>query len=322
MNALLDRVRAMRRIRRFEELLLPLFAEGLIRGSTHLAIGQEAVAVGAAAALRPGDLVLATYRGHHHALARGISPEAAFAEILGRATGTCGGRGGSMHLADMATGFVGENAIVGAHLPIAAGCAWAARLRGTDQVTVCFFGDGTTTIGAFHEALNLAALWKLPVVFVCENNLYSEYTPIAAASPVPDPAAGRASAYGLEPVIVDGNDVTAVEAAARIAVQRARNGDGCTLIEAKTYRHLGHSRADPATYRPEEEVQSWLARDPIVTAERALLASGVTGDELAAVHAEVDADLAAAIERAKAAPEPGPETLLDHVFAPSTKEVA
>jgi acetoin:2,6-dichlorophenolindophenol oxidoreductase subunit alpha len=316
-SRLLEQFQAMVRIRRFEELLLPLFSEGLIRGSTHLAIGQEAVAVGVASALEPGDLVLATYRGHHHALARGTDPASAFGEILGRATGTCGGRGGSMHLTDAANGFLGENAIVGAHLPIAVGCAWSARIRRSTQVTVCFFGDGTTTIGAFHEALNLASLWKLPILFVCENNLYSEYSSTASVCPVPHPAASRATAYGLAPELVDGNDIQAVEEMARAAVARARAGDGCTLLEAQTYRHSGHSRADPATYRPAEEVAAWMARDPIAATERLLQAAGVSEDDLTRARASVEVELVAALELAKAAPEPQPGDLLDHVFAPT-----
>lgn len=307
--------RDMYAIRRFEQLVQQLFTDNLVRGSTHLANGQEAVAVGAAAALRPDDRILATYRGHHHCLARGMSPEGAFAEILGRATGVCGGKGGSMHLTDVSRGVYGSYAIVGAHLPIAVGCAWSSVVQGTDEVTVCFFGDGTTTIGAFHEALNLASLWKLPVVFVCENNRYSEYTAVDDVSPVPHAAADRAPAYAMRAVIVDGNDVLAVHEVVADAVARARAGEGPTLIEAETYRHSGHSRADPATYRPKEEVEAWFARDPLPHLAARLDEAGVARTTLDALHAEVDDELRAALDAALAAPEPPLDALYDDVYA-------
>ncbi len=250
-------------IRRTEKAAHDLFLQGLVKGTTHLAAGQEAIAVGASAALRPDDYVFATYRGHHHALARGATPEECLAELMSRATGLCRAKGGSMHLTKAATGMLGSYAIVGAHLPMAVGAAWSARLRGTEQLAVAFFGDGATNIGAFHEALNLAAVWKLPVLFVCENNLYMEYTPIADVTAVPRPAADRAPAYGIPGEVVDGNDVVAVaQAVARLA-GRARAGDGPAVLEAETYRHFGHSRADPATYRPAEEVERWLEHDPL-----------------------------------------------------------
>src|SRR6266542_4133566 len=197
-------------IRATEKAAYDLFMSGLVKGTTHLASGQEAVAVGASAALRPDDYVFATYRGHHHAMARGASPEACLAELMSRATGLCAGKGGSMHLTSAEHNMLGSYAIVGSHLPIACGAAWSAKLRGTDQVAVAFFGDGATNIGAFHEALNLAAVWRLPVLFVCENNLYMEYTPIKTVTAVSQPAAGRAPAYGLPAEVVDGNDVVAV----------------------------------------------------------------------------------------------------------------
>lgn len=300
------------RIRRFEDAVKELFTGGLVRGTTHLANGQEAVAVGTSAALARGDLVLCTYRGHHHALARGMSLEAAFGEILGRTSGCCEGRGGSMHLTDVSLGILGAYAIVGSHLPIAVGSAWSAKLQGKEQVTVCFFGDGTTTIGSFHEALNLAAVWSLPVIFVCENNLYSEYTRIEEVVPVDRPAADRASAYGLEPIVVDGNDVRAVRAAVADARRRALEGHGPSLIEATTYRQGGHSRADPAKYRPQAEVDHWLTRDPLTLLEQSLSAEE-TG-RLHQLHADVQAEVAAALETAKAAPEPSPEDLLQHVW--------
>src|SRR5947208_12940981 len=240
--------RTMLECRAFETRAQELFFEGLVRGTTHLGVGQEAVAAGVAAAMRTDDYTFCTYRGHNHTLARGVPMAPIFAELFGRATGLLGGKGGSMHLTSVEHGAMGSYAIVGAHLPIAAGAAWSAQVRGTDQVAVCFFGDGTTNIGAFHEALNLAAVWKLPVVFVCENNQYMEYTPIRSVTAVEHPAADRASAYGLERQVVDGNDADAVYAAAAAAIGRARGGEGPSLIEAMTYRYSGHSRADPAKY--------------------------------------------------------------------------
>ncbi|HEY6682379.1 MAG TPA: thiamine pyrophosphate-dependent dehydrogenase E1 component subunit alpha, partial [Propionibacteriaceae bacterium] len=268
---LLEWYEQMAIIRQTEKAAYDLFMSGLVKGTTHLAAGHEAVAVGASAALRPDDYVFATYRGHHHAIARGATPAECLAELMSRATGLCKAKGGSMHLTKADRGMLGSYAIVGSHLPIAAGAAWSAKLRGTDQVAVAFFGDGATNIGAFHEALNLAAVWKLPVLFVCENNLYMEYTPISAVTSVPNPAADRASAYGLPAMIIDGNDVIKVQETTKIAVDRARSGEGPTIIEALTYRHYGHSRADPAKYRPADEVERWMQRDPLTVARERLI---------------------------------------------------
>lgn len=302
-------------IRRTEKAAHDLFLQGLVKGTTHLAAGQEAVAVGASAALRPDDYVFATYRGHHHAMARGATPEECLAELMSRATGLCGAKGGSMHLTKASTGMLGSYAIVGAHLPMAAGAAWSARLRGTDQIAVAFFGDGATNIGAFHEALNLAAVWKLPVLFVCENNLYMEYTPIADVTAVPRPAADRAPAYGIEGEVVDGNDVVAVqEAVARLAA-RARAGDGPALLEAQTYRHFGHSRADPATYRPAEEVERWLKHDPLDLARGRLVEMGVSEAVLSEADERATTVVQQAVEAAKAAPPPDPDQALTDVWA-------
>ncbi|SEB71796.1 MULTISPECIES: thiamine pyrophosphate-dependent dehydrogenase E1 component subunit alpha [unclassified Streptomyces] len=302
-------------IRRTEKAAHDLFLQGLVKGTTHLAAGHEAVAVGASAALRPDDYVFATYRGHHHAMARGATPEECLAELMSRATGLCGAKGGSMHLTKASTGMLGSYAIVGAHLPMAAGAAWSARLRGTDQIAVAFFGDGATNIGAFHEALNLAAVWKLPVLFVCENNLYMEYTPIADVTAVPRPAADRAPAYGIEGEVVDGNDVVAVqEAVARLAA-RARAGDGPALLEAQTYRHFGHSRADPATYRPAEEVERWLKHDPLDLARGRLVEMGVSEAVLGEADERATTVVQRAVEAAKAAPPPDPDQALTDVWA-------
>jgi TPP-dependent pyruvate/acetoin dehydrogenase alpha subunit len=307
--------RMMQEARLFEKRAQDLFLERLIKGTSHLALGQEAVAAGFAAALRPDDLVYCTYRGHVHTLLRGAPMGALMAELMGRANGICGGKGGSMHLTDVAHGAMGSYAIVGAHMPIAAGAAWAAQERETGQVVVCFFGDGTTNIGAFHEALNLAVVWRLPVVYVCENNLYMEYTAIGDVTAVANPAADRASAYGLEPVVVDGNDVDVVYETATRLVERAREGGGPALVEAKTYRHGGHSRADPAKYRPDDEVEAWLARDPIPAHRDRLLASGVEPEMIDRVEREALELVDRATEEAKAGPYPEPEALGTELWA-------
>ena len=226
------------------------------------------------------------------------------AELLGREGGLMAGKGGSMHLTSIEHGVMGSYAIVGAHLPIAAGAAWSAQVRGSGQVAVCFFGDGATNIGAFHEALNLAAVWRLPVVFVCENNLYMEYTPIEAVTAVKHPAADRASAYGLEPILVDGNDADAMLDVARSTIGRARDGEGPSLVEAVTYRHGGHSRADPGKYRPESEVQEWFARDPVLLYRAILEAAGTPTECSTAVEAEADREVDEATEFATASPDP------------------
>ncbi len=312
---LLDWYEQMAVIRGTEKAAHDLFLRGLVKGTTHLAAGHEAVAVGASAALRPDDYVFATYRGHHHAIARGASPEGCLAELMQRSTGVCKGKGGSMHLTQADHGMLGSYAIVGAHLPMANGAAWSARLRGTTQVAVAFFGDGATNIGAFHEALNLAAVWKLPVIFVCENNRYMEYTPIADVTSVPNPAADRAAANGMPGVLVDGNDVVAVHDTMALAVERARSGDGPTVVEALTYRHYGHSRTDPATYRPVEEVEEWMARDPLIVARQRLLDFGASGDEVDAATARAAEVVAAASRAAQDAPPADPAEAFTDVWA-------
>ncbi|HEY7282700.1 MAG TPA: thiamine pyrophosphate-dependent dehydrogenase E1 component subunit alpha [Actinomycetota bacterium] len=301
--------------RLFERRVHDLFLQGFVKGTSHLALGQEAIAAGFAAVLGADDLVYCTYRGHVHTLLRGAPMGALMGELLGRANGVCGGKGGSMHLTDVSHGAMGSFAIVGAHMPIAAGAAWAAQERGTGQVVVCFFGDGTTNIGSFHEALNLAVVWKLPVVFVCENNLYMEYTPIGSVTAVANPAADRASAYGLAPILADGNDADEMVEVARRCVERAREGEGPSLVEARTYRHTGHSRADPGTYRPDEEVESWLARDPIPQLRSRLLAAGVVESDLDAIDRKAERLVDEATEEAKAAPAPDPATLETQLWA-------
>ena len=312
---LLDLYEQMAVIRRTEQTAHDLFLRGLVKGTTHLAAGQEAVAVGASAALRPDDYVFATYRGHHHAIARGATPEECLAELMSKATGVCRAKGGSMHLTKADRGMLGSYAIVGAHLPMAVGAAWSARLRGTEQVAVAFFGDGATNIGAFHEALNLAAVWRLPVLFVCENNLYMEYTPIASVTAVPNPAADRAPANGLPGQVLDGNDVLVVREAVGAAAARARRGEGPTVIEARTYRHFGHSRTDPAKYRPADEVEDWLRRDPLLVTKEQMIGMGVDPAEVDATDNRAAAVVAAAYEAAQAAPDADPAQALTDVWA-------
>ena len=256
-------------IREAEQRAYDLFLQNLVKGTSHLSLGQEAVAAGFAEAMQPGDLSFCTYRGHAHTLARGVSVTKVLGELMQRDIGLMRGKGGSMHLTSVEHGVMGSYAIIGAHLPIACGAAWRAQYKGQKDVSVCFFGDGTTNIGAFHEALNFAVVWKLPVIFVCENNLYMEYTPIADVTAVPQPAADRAAAYGLPRIVVDGNDADVVYRTALAAYDKARAGDGPSLIECLTYRYSGHSRADPAKYRPEGELEKWKERDPIKTLSRA-----------------------------------------------------
>jgi TPP-dependent pyruvate/acetoin dehydrogenase alpha subunit len=302
-------------IRTLEKRAYDLFLQNLIKGTSHLAIGQEAIAAGFATAMQDGDWSFCTYRGHAHTLARGASMTGVLGELMGRECGLMAGKGGSMHLTDVEHGVMGSYAIVGAHLPIAMGAAWSAQYRGTDQVAVCFFGDGTTNIGAFHEALSMASTWKLPVVFVCENNLYMEYTPISAVTPVKNPAADRASAYGLEKILIDGNDVDEVYRTAQSAIARARAGMGPSLVEAVTYRHHGHSRADPAKYRPPEEVEAWMKRDPIALYRQRLMDFGVAEAALLAIEAEIKQAVDQATEAAKASPPPADELIYKDVWA-------
>lgn len=306
---------AMLRIREFEDEVQGLFAKDLVRGSTHLCQGQEAVEVGVCAALRAGDTMTCTYRGHGAVLAMGAPLDRAFAEILGRDGGLCGGRGGSMHLTDVAHGALGSNAIVGAHLPITVGAALSAQHLKTGGVSVAFFGDGATNIGAFHESLNMAGAWKLPALFVIENNQYGEYSPQASTTPIAR-LADRAASYGMPGIFVDGNDVAAVRAVARTAVERARAGEGPTLIEADTYRQQGHSRSDPGTYRPAGELDRWLARDPLVLLEQAMLAADPGAQQrIDAVRADVHEQVVQARERALSWPEPPAENRFQHVYA-------
>jgi acetoin:2,6-dichlorophenolindophenol oxidoreductase subunit alpha len=302
-------------LRRFEERAYDLFLENFVKGTSHLSIGQEAIAAGVAAAMRPTDWTFATYRGHAHTLARGVPMTPVFAELMGRTNGLMAGKGGSMHLTSVEHGMMGSYAIIGAHLPIACGAAWSAQYRGTDQVAVAFFGDGSVNIGAFHEALNFAAIWKLPVIFFCENNLWMEYTRTTDVTAVANPAADRAAAYGLESIIVDGNDADAVYEVTSLAIARARAGEGPSMIEAKTYRHGGHSRADPGKYRPDEELAEWLLKDPLPMYRSRLVEMGISEDDLLVLEADVDAEVETATNEAKAGDVPGEELLLKDVWA-------
>jgi pyruvate dehydrogenase E1 component alpha subunit len=302
-------------LRQFETRAYDLFLENYVKGTSHLSIGQEAIAAGVAAAMRPTDWTFATYRGHAHTLARGVPMTPVFAELMGRTNGLMAGKGGSMHLTSVEHGVMGSYAIIGAHLPIACGAAWSAQYRGTDQVAVAFFGDGSVNIGAFHEALNFAAIWKLPVIFFCENNLWMEYTRTSDVTAVVNPAADRAVAYGLDSIIIDGNDADEVYEVTSQAIARARAGEGPSMIEAKTYRHGGHSRADPGKYRPDEEIAEWMAKDPIPRYRLRLLEAGVSESELLEVEAQVNADVDEATDAAKAGGVPGEDLLMKDVWA-------
>ncbi len=300
----LDAYGRMLLIRLFETAMHRLFLEGEVHGTTHLYAGQEAVAVGCCLALDPEDYVTGTYRGHGHALAKGTEPGALIAEMLGRATGVCGGRSGSMNVIDLPHGLVGCYGIVGGSIGAGLGAALSASRQG--RVALAFFGDGATNQGYFHECLNVARVLKLPLVFVCENNFYAEFTPLAQATAGAD-IAGRARGYDVPAAVVDGNDLWAVHGAASEAVQQARDGGGPTLLECQTYRHYGHSKSDPAPYRPKDELEQWLGRDPLKLARARLLQEGVGEEQISAVEEEVGALMDKAVQAAKDAPYPDPE---------------
>jgi acetoin:2,6-dichlorophenolindophenol oxidoreductase subunit alpha len=312
---LLSLYRRMLEIRFFEDEVMRLFMQNLVRGSTHLYQGQEAVAVGACSALRPGDTMTCTYRGHGAVLAMGAPLDRSLAEILGKENGLCRGKGGSMHLTDIGVGALGSFAVVGAHLPFTAGAALAAQYLGNGAVSVAFFGDGTTNIGAFHEALNLASVWKLPAIFVCENNLYGEYSPLASTTAVLR-LADRGSSYAMASEQVDGNDVLAVRKVVGAAAERARSGDGPSFVEALTYRQKGHSRTDPGAYRRPGELEEWLERDPILLFERVLVErDAASQEELERIRGEAETAVREAVEQARAWPDPPVETRFEDVFA-------
>ncbi len=316
---LLDMYRTMLTIRRFEERCNYLFMQGRIPSTLHLYIGQEAVATGICAHLSPEDYALSTHRPHGHAIAKGVAPRAIMAELFAKSTGCCQAKGGSMHVGDIEVGMVPAIAIVGANIPIAAGMALAAKRLGTDRVAVSFFGDGAANEGAFHEGMNMAAIWDLPVVYVCENNLYAASTPVSVAFKIED-IADRAAAYGIPGVVVDGNDVIAVHEVAGEAIARARRGEGPTFIECKTYRLCGHSRSDPRTYRSQEEEAEWETIDPIPRLGAQLKEAGLATDEaLTAIEGEVESLIDEAVAFAEESPSPEPTDTLTHVFYTQTQ---
>lgn len=307
--------RQMVEIRHFEDKVQELFMAGLIQGTTHLCQGQEAVPVGAIAAMEKGDVQTNTYRGHGEALANGMSPETAFAELMGRTSGCSRGVGGSMHLIDASKGNIGSNAIVGAGAPIAVGAAMGFKIRKQPHVALTFFGDGATNIGTFHEALNMASVWKAPVVFIITNNLYGEYSPLRSTTPIDD-LARRADPFSMPGVVVDGQDVDETYKAVSEAVARARAGHGPTLVEMKTYRYRGHSRSDPAKYRPEGELERWKARDPIELLGAKLAAEGIlSAEHQAAIKEDIQQQIDRAAERAAQAPYPTLEETRSYVYA-------
>ena len=313
--ALIEALRKMHLIRRFEEGAEQSYMRGLIHGTMHLSIGQEASAVGSCMDLSDQDLITSTHRGHGHCIAKGADPATMFAEFFGKETGYCKGRGGSMHMADVAKGNLGANGIVGGGIPIAVGAALALKKQKKDNVVVCFFGDGANNEGAFHEALNMASVWKLPVIFVCENNLYGMSTSTEKSTAVAN-IADRASAYAMPGVITNGNNFAEVTEAVGAAVARAREGLGPSLIEHKTYRIKGHSKSDRNRYRTKEEIKEWQAKDPIKGFEAELIAFGfLTEDEAKEIDEAAKAEINAAIEAAKEAPDPAISTLTDYVYA-------
>ncbi len=308
-------LRTMLTIRQFDQRALELYREGVMRGSTHPYIGMEAVAVGACAALHPNDRITSTHRGHGHCLAKGGDPRLMMAELLGKATGYCKGKGGSMHIADLEAGILGANGIVGGGIGLAAGAALAAQLAGRDDVTVCFFGDGALNQGILHESANLAAIWKLPVVFVCENNQYAMSARADKFTSVPDPTV-RATAYGFPGVGCDGMDVLAVYRAVADAAARARAGGGPSLIVCVTYRYFGHHVGDPLNYRDKAEVDAWRRRDPIEQFEQTLIGRGVlAAADVERLRGEVAGEIESAVAFAKASPEPELTALMEDVYA-------
>lgn len=312
---LIQMLETMLVIRAFEEKADELFALGRVHGTMHLSMGQEAVATGVCAALRPDDYILSTHRGHGHCLAKGADVRLMLAEFLGKETGYCRGRGGSMHIADVRSGNLGANGIVAGGLPIATGVGLSIQIRKTSQVCIAFFGDGAANEGAFHESLNLASIWGLPVVFVCENNQYAMSMPVRRSMRV-ERISDRAGAYGMPGDTVDGTDVLAVYAAALHAVDHARSGRGPALVECVTYRYKGHSKSDRQRYRTREEVDTWRQRDPIVQFRTRLIADGVlTEDEAGRREAAAHAAIADALRFAEESPEPDPSSLLDGVYA-------
>lgn len=309
-----ERLSRMLEIRYFEDRVRELFAEGMVIGTTHTVQGQEAVSIGISTAARPTDMIAATYRSHGIALALGMTPLVVMAEILGRTAGSVGGVGGSMHLCDVSVGLLPTMAIVGAGIPVAAGAGLTAQVKGTDDAAIAIFGDGASNIGAFHEGINLAAIWKLPVVFICENNLYGEYSPIKTTTAIDD-IAGRAASYGIPGVIVDGQDVDVVHKAVDEALAHARSGAGPILLEMKTYRFAGHSRADTGPYRPEGELDRWLERDPIKLYAARLIENGdLTEADVDGLTDQAKAMVEETVEQSLASPVPDVSAMFTNIY--------
>jgi pyruvate dehydrogenase E1 component alpha subunit len=312
---LIEMYMRMLQIRYFEEKVFELYGQNLVPGTIHLYAGEEAVAVGVCSNMRRDDYIISTHRGHGHCIAKGADLGKTMAEILGKKTGYCKGKGGSMHIADFNIGMLGATAVVGAGIPIASGAGLSIKLRGTDQVAACFFGDGASNQGTFHEGINMAAIWKLPVIFVCENNLYAMGTRQSIVMAIEN-VADRAAAYGIPGLSVDGNDVLAIYEAASEAVKRARKGEGPTLIECKTYRQKGHSRFDPAAYRPKAEVEEWLKKDPITRFKNKLVENGTLTEQGAEkLSREAKEAVEDAVKFAIESPFPQPEEALEDVYA-------
>jgi len=320
-NSIVEMYKTMLKIRKFEQVAMNTFAEGKIPGFVHLYIGEEAVATGVCANLKDSDYITSTHRGHGHILAKGGDLKFMMAELFGKATGYCKGKGGSMHIADATKGILGANGIVGAGHNIAVGAGLSAQYRETDQVCVCFFGDASTNQGTFHESLNMASVWKLPVVFVCENNLYGISMSQDRHQAIKD-VADRGVAYNVPGIVVDGNDVFAVYEAAEEAIKRAREGKGPTLIECKTYRHRGHFEGDPCVYKPTEEQEEWLAKDPIPRFEKYLVENEIlTEEKLKEVQSKVESEIDEAVDFANNSPYPELESVLEDVYTDIKEEV-
>lgn len=312
---LVELYRRMLLIRHFEDKIYYLFLQGIMPGTIHLYQGQEAVAVGVCANLRTDDVITSTHRPHGHCIAKGVPMKSMMAELFGKTTGCCKGKGGSMHMGDIEVGAIPAIAIVAAGMPIAAGAALAFKMTKTDRVAACFFGDGASNEGAFHEATNMAAIWNLPVIFVCENNLYGASTHVSMVMKV-DNVSERAAAYGIPGVTVDGNDVIEVYAATHQAVERARAGNGPTLIECKTYRLGGHSRRDASAYRPKGEKEEWAKRDPVLLMKQYLIKEGITTEEVSdQLEKQIEQEIEEAVRYAQSGPDPTPEAALEDVYA-------
>ena len=314
-DKLMKAFRKMVEIRKFEEKLYYLFLSETMPGTMHQYIGQEAIAVGVCENLEEDDYITTTHRGHGHCIAKGMSLKEMMAEMFAKKTGCCKGMAGSMHFAKIDIGILGAGGIVGAGIPIATGAALSAKLRGTKQVVACFFGEGATNEGAFHEGINLAAVWHLPVIFICENNLYAFSTPAKATMLVKN-VSDRAVAYGIPGLSIDGNDVLKVYEVAQEAIERARRGQGPTLIECKTYRHKGHARFDPAEYRAKGEIEEWLKNDPILRLKAKLIKIGICSEtEIKTIEQKVQDEIEDAVRFARESADPNPEDVLKYVYA-------